>query len=241
MTGNWFAAFGDPTIIGGAACIDENAIELSGNKTASDGLSKTLLFNGVQTYVLSYCQMPMDGPLHPYSRLVFRVSNEPLSNFDCPTDDCVEIAQIEPDKDIVNRQALIYFNLEPPFNEGPKYLTVHVENGSENPDFNTTVTLDGLCIEAYDVTNAKEFFLHNQVSLFPNPTSGDLTLAFNEPITAPLQLQVVDIVGHVIETTSLPPNSIDHQLDVADLPPAVYFIMLKNANGQTWYGKFVKQ
>ena len=92
-----------------------------------------------------------------------------------------------------------------------------------------------------DINNSFESYYDNRVILYPNPTAGDLTLAFSEPVTSNLKLHLVDLVGRKVEVQHLQRGITKHHLNVATLPPAVYFIKLTDEAGRTWQSKFVKQ
>ena len=63
-----------------------------------------------------------------------------------------------------------------------------------------------------------------QISLFPNPTSDDITLQLPPSGTEGYALQILDASGHPILTrTGNEPDTTIH-LDVSDLAPGLYFV-----------------
>lgn len=82
------------------------------------------------------------------------------------------------------------------------------------------------------------------ISLFPNPTTGDLVLRFNDA-TVPdnSRLIVTDLLGRstILPTLRLAAGLPQAQLNVAPLAPGIYFIQLMEGNRLYWSGRFIKQ
>jgi hypothetical protein len=77
------------------------------------------------------------------------------------------------------------------------------------------------------------------IRVSPNPTSGMLRI-FSENNEAPLRAEVFDMTGNVVLTKIFPPDSLSLSIDVAGLPPAVYWLRLHAPNGPCKQCFFVK-
>lgn len=78
------------------------------------------------------------------------------------------------------------------------------------------------------------------INLFPNPTSGDLTLAFTLPVEGPVEVLVNSVDGRVVlrqQWTAAVGTEV-RRLDASQLAPGLYFLHLK-ANQQHITRKFV--
>jgi hypothetical protein len=125
------------------------------------------------------------------------------------------------------------------------HLTIHLENilAYDDPEALSVMMLDNICLEAFDWALAAkeaqpEIF---GLNLFPNPTGGSITLTFQSPPTIDLSLHLYDLWGRTIEQRKLPRGEALHTLDLSNLPPAVYFIEVKDEAGNAFRRKVVKQ
>ena len=244
----WQISYGLPEVIDGLGCPDSFLIKLSGNKLEADAISTLIDLNGKQTYSLSTCIRGEAGLVHPGTRLVIRISDEPQLSMVCEGN-CQEIEITAAQDAIVDWVFLelntqTYFDLDPALNEGTKYLTIHLENNSEDAGLKSLAYLDAVCLEAFDVgspTSNNEVFSASELPLFPNPTNSKLTLDLEEPIGSKVHIEIIDIMGRIWEKTKFPKGISKYSLDVNDLPNAVYFIKLTDEIGRTWHGKFIKQ
>lgn len=79
------------------------------------------------------------------------------------------------------------------------------------------------------------------VSVFPNPTSGHLQIAFDNALGTEFLLRVLDIRGSVVSSQIIPPGEMQHSVAFDRLPPAVYWLELSDESGNAWRQKVVKQ
>lgn len=86
------------------------------------------------------------------------------------------------------------------------------------------------CETAYDTvtitttaTNTNDLAeLESKINVFPNPTSSDLTIEFEEYITGAIEFKVSGLTGRQIKTFALS-NSPSQQIQLSDYPSGVYF------------------
>lgn len=79
------------------------------------------------------------------------------------------------------------------------------------------------------------------ISLFPNPTSGDLTLQFKGAAPKAGQLQILDLWGRVVHLQTLTPGQQEHTFSLSSLPGSVYFVKVLEDGVPVWVEKVVKQ
>lgn len=77
-------------------------------------------------------------------------------------------------------------------------------------------------------TNRQEIF--EKVALFPNPTSGQMTLAVSSTIDFDGQLMISNTLGQVVKQEIIPQgtNLSNYQINVSDLSNGLYFLTIKN-------------
>ena len=105
-------------------------------------------------------------------------------------------------------------------------------------DDNGLVCVDSFCM---DVTSVDMLDLENSIHLFPNPTSGTLTLEFTGAIPKSGAVQVFDIYGRLLGKEGLPIGQRTHQLSVEALPAGMYFVQITEGGAPVWAEKVIKQ
>lgn len=100
----------------------------------------------------------------------------------------------------------------------------------ENPDINTVHHI----VEGQTVLNTQENTLAN-VFLFPNPTSGEITLTASESLIGS-SITIYDISGRQVQSETLKTNT----LNVSRLNTGMYFLNI-SVNGKEAQLKFIKK
>lgn len=85
------------------------------------------------------------------------------------------------------------------------------------------------------VTNTRTPASHD-VRVFPNPTSGELTLDLPAG-QLPRQLVIREMTGQLVST----PSVMGREVDTSTLPPGMYLLSWNDERGDHYVGKFVKQ
>ena len=101
--------------------------------------------------------------------------------------------------------------------------------------------IDNLCIDGIPVSATGNTKLGHRIRLYPNPTSGGLTLEFKGAVPRAGSIQILDFLGRILRTETLPPGSQAHQISIATLPAGVYFVKVLDGGEQVWAQKVVKQ
>ena len=79
-----------------------------------------------------------------------------------------------------------------------------------------------------------------EVRLFPNPTTGELTLQFNSSVPVNGSVEIVDLYGRLLHTEILPTNGGECRLSIATLPAGVYFVRFLEEGVPVWVQRLVK-
>jgi len=78
------------------------------------------------------------------------------------------------------------------------------------------------------------------IQVWPNPTSGTLHLRLPEN-SSPAELSLTDITGRVVHHERVSANRYEHLLNISQLPPGMYFLHVRRADGSLVTEKIVKQ
>ena len=103
-----------------------------------------------------------------------------------------------------------------------------------------TICTDTLELKCQETLAQREPF-PIEISLYPNPTTGEIVLEFSKPPATTLNLTLLDARGRVIKRQKIPGGSIRYLLDISDLPPAPYVIQITDKKGATWFTELIKQ
>lgn len=239
-TQGWEASFGAPEILDTEGCVDPYAIAISGNKVEADGLSTQIELMGAEQYGLEMCIIGT-GELHENTRFIVRISDNPQDGLNC-TGPCDTVARLSVCCPTDTIPYWITFPIDDISNEGTKYLTIHVENESELPEFKSKVILDGICLEPFEyiVTGTEELFSNNGINLYPNPTSGNLVAEFSKPTPERFDFRIYDLWGRVLKNGIVARGSSIHQLQMESFAEGVYIFEIGNTEQGFYRQKIIK-
>lgn len=80
-----------------------------------------------------------------------------------------------------------------------------------------------------------------ELDIYPNPTNGELNLKFSGELPKAGQLQILDLMGRVVQREMLAPDQQQHTFSLAVLPPSVYFVKVLEDGVPIWTEKLIKQ
>ncbi|NUO03120.1 MAG: T9SS type A sorting domain-containing protein [Saprospiraceae bacterium] len=118
---------------------------------------------------------------------------------------------------------------------GCLYAGVFAE--SINAGVTTTATLDNVSIyRALNLTaDLPQFVTQNDglnVSVYPNPGNGEMTLSVMGAPERNLHLEVTDMMGRMVRNIELPEGSIfTHSINLSNEPAGVYYLRLRSETG----------
>ena len=90
-----------------------------------------------------------------------------------------------------------------------------------------TVTITTTATSTNDFVDFK-----SKVNVYPNPTSSDVNIEFEEFISGDIQFKLNDLTGRSLETFELS-NSPSQQIQLSDYPSGVYFYQVL-VDGVSW-------
>ena len=78
------------------------------------------------------------------------------------------------------------------------------------------------------------------VSVFPNPTTGELTVDYRNELEEEANIELRDLLGRQIYTNFIDSGS-KHQIDLSGFDNGVYILTLKNREALLYRSKILKQ
>ena len=75
------------------------------------------------------------------------------------------------------------------------------------------------------MVSVKENFVNNIFSIFPNPSTGKLTILQNSNLK---NIEIFNILGNVIYYSTFNKYQTSKEIDLSDLPKGIYFIKADN-------------
>lgn len=91
------------------------------------------------------------------------------------------------------------------------------------------------------VTSTNELEETKPFRLYPNPTSGGLTLKFKGATPKAGAIHILDLWGRVVQRETLTPGLQEHSFSLENLPPSVYFVEVLDDGVPIWVEKVIKQ
>jgi hypothetical protein len=80
------------------------------------------------------------------------------------------------------------------------------------------------------------------VSMFPNPTQGNITLQFDEEGSVPAcSVRLRDVTGRLVQELDIPGGTLRQEVQLPESAQGLYFIELLQEQKRVWTGKVVKQ
>ncbi|GJM33549.1 MAG: hypothetical protein DHS20C18_25500 [Saprospiraceae bacterium] len=111
------------------------------------------------------------------------------------------------------------------------------QGGAEN---GARIQLDNFCVDGL-LVGVRDTKQEGDIRLFPNPTTGMLTLRFDGPTSKACQLQVLDLWGRTVNRATMAPGQHEHSVSMENLPTGIYFIKVWKEGVSIWVEKVVKQ
>ena len=70
----------------------------------------------------------------------------------------------------------------------------------------------------------------NQIHIYPNPATGELTIEFEKLQTTNTKVELLDISGKVIYTATINPGNTQHQINLSSFEEGLYLIRISNTD-----------
>jgi hypothetical protein len=113
------------------------------------------------------------------------------------------------------------------------YTATDNSNNSSTCSFTVTVS----CINSSSEMDNPSL----SCTISPNPTTGQLGIAFNGFTSQTCELQIIDLWGRIVQTETISSGTQEHILSLTDLPSGVYFVKVMEKGQSIWIEKIVKQ
>ena len=79
------------------------------------------------------------------------------------------------------------------------------------------------------IVNTEEVAPENEWKVFPNPTSGNISIQWEQAISGALQVNLVNAVGQLVKSASVPGAVLQHDVNMQTLAPGVYWLEIHGA------------
>jgi hypothetical protein len=113
-------------------------------------------------------------------------------------------------------------------------MVLRLYNPEEHDVF---INIANPCIELMPVST--EELKKNSFSIYPNPTTGQLTIQFSSPIEQDISLKVLDILAREVNNGYIQKGSSSHNFSIEDLA-GIYIIQLTDSLGNVSLRKVIK-
>lgn len=251
---NWMPAAGEPIVIEGAeGSLNAWTMSLSGNFDHSDALTviePICLERDSGMITLRAKDMTSGGRPRPCDRIVVGLERDWI------LDDNLVVATIS--LDVLDWGE--WYDIEIPFDleDYPEvdgcgssmlgalvqpvvYVTNALIDEQGGLDTRSNAQIDYLCFDGQLLTKTDDPKQGHNIHLFPNPTTGELTLRFDGATPKKGQLQLLDLYGRVVQQEPLVEGRTEASFNLATLPAGIYFVRISNTGEMLWTGKVIKQ
>jgi hypothetical protein len=98
--------------------------------------------------------------------------------------------------------------------------------------------IDNFCL--YPTVGTNDIQNVNEFSIYPNPTTGELIIRFEEALNGDTKLEVIDFLGRVSNSQFLKSGTIIQAIDLVGKPSGVYVIRLTETGGGSAQRRVIK-
>ncbi|MBK8426056.1 MAG: PKD domain-containing protein [Lewinellaceae bacterium] len=195
---NWSTWTNSPQVILGDTCQDAGAIQMWGNQVVGESIQQPVSFVMGGIYEIAFCGKWLNT-VQDSVRFRFRASTGlPGSYLNC-SGTCDEM-YLSP---VLTTSWVTYTSAPWTATQNYNTLTISVWNNYPINDgaYVSWSRIDDVCIRRIGTSATHETTGAVDATLFPNPTSGDVTIRFNETLDAATQISVMDLTGRTILQT----------------------------------------
>jgi aldose sugar dehydrogenase len=123
---------------------------------------------------------------------------------------------------------------------GTKFYVARDASATINGGAITEYTYSGVVLSLNDNPGVRPEKVKDLISIYPNPTAGNLYIHGKKELRKPLMVQLYDVYGRILKEQTSFRN--DFPVDVSGFRPGTYFLKLYNGYGmEVQIEKFVKQ
>ncbi len=236
----WDESAGNPEVVLGAGNDNSNIVLMRGNFGHPD-----ILYQDTMTIAKGRNRLFMTARLTPEllvggSELVVRVSAERQDSVRCTGGSCQEIARIA--LPAVDSAVWLAFTVYDSVEIDAQFFSIHVENPFFEDDLavKSAVEIDQVCLESFNFVSVSETGLAREIKLYPNPTTGTLTLEWQKVLPAGAQVLLFDAVGRIARDIQIPDGATRLEINLTDQPTGIYFVQMQTKGVPFKMAKVVK-
>lgn len=235
---NWATWTASPQVIVGDTCQDAGAVQMWGNQVVGESVQQPVTFVMGGIYEISFCGKWL-STVQDSVRFRFRASTGlPGSYLNC-TGACDEM-YLSP---VLTTSWATYTSAPWTAPQNYNTLTISVWNNFAINDgaFVSWGRIDDVCIRRIGTSATHEATGALDATLFPNPTSGDVTIRFKEALEAETQVSVMDLTGRTILQTIAEKGQSNLNLSLDSYPAGIYLVRALRSGRAVWAEKVVKE
>lgn len=236
---NWSTIFNTPQVVTHDSCAEAGAIQMWGDQVVGEGIGQSMTFQAGVTYQVTFCGMWIPS-VQDSVRIRFRASVNPLTNyFNCTSGVCDEIF-LSP---VQSTTWATYTSALWTPTQNYNYLNVTIWNNFAINDgaYVSWARVDDICIRRVGIATAVEEAGETlSAKVFPNPTTGDVTVEFREELTSDALLSVTDLMGRRLQQIPLNAGQVRQSLSLRDYPAGVYLVQVLGRDSVLYTSKVVR-
>ncbi|WP_179352622.1 T9SS type A sorting domain-containing protein [Winogradskyella vidalii] len=106
----------------------------------------------------------------------------------------------------------------------------------ESDPIEAVLDIDNIMAESQTLST-EDIAIKPELKLFPNPTSNAITIISNENVTEDITYSFIDLLGRMVKQGH---SKLNQEINIADLNSGNYIVEVKNANGEIFREKLIK-
>jgi len=235
---NWTTWTNTPQVILGDTCQDAGAIQMWGNQVVGESIQQPVVFTSGGIYEVTFCGKWLNT-VQDSVRFRFRASTGlPGSYLNC-SGTCDEI-YLSP---VLSTSWVTYTSAPWTATQNFNTLTISVWNNYNVNDgaYVSWSRIDDVCIRRIGTSATKDILGQVSATLFPNPTSGNLTLEFGQALENDAQIEIMDLTGRTIQQIEVAAGQTRQSLSINQSPSGMYLVRAVSNGQAIWTGRLVKE
>lgn len=228
-------------------------IDLSGNIETAGILTRFEPICLERTAGLITVRIAVSDVDRPCDKLVARIFRGDVFNInECPENDCYELVSLSlADLDTGWNELLIPYNLrnwdavdacggsQGVLVRPAIYVTNGLGNDQGGENTYSFAQLDNFCFGG-NLVAVEEPVLKKEVTIFPNPTTGELTIAFNERGLKEKTIMIIDLYGRILFKDVVKSGVLAQSFSIGKLPPGVLIVKVVEDDEPALMEKIIK-
>jgi PKD repeat protein len=234
---NWTTWTNTPQVILFDTCMDAGAIQMWGNQVG-ESIQQLVAFAQGGIYEVTFCGKWLNT-VQGNVQIRFRASQGlPGSYLNC-SGTCDEMF-LSP---VMSTSWVTYTSAPWTATQNYNTLTISVWNNFNVNDgaYVSWSRIDDVCIRRIGTSSAKDLPGQVIATIFPNPTSGDMTLEFGKALESDAQLSIMDLTGRLLQTVAVEAGQTRQSLSINNSPAGIYLLRVTSEGGNIWSGRVVKE